>query len=272
MPETKPKKIRNYSFKNSKRLPESRMTEINNIKIPSMPGSCYHAIICALASHKDAFCNWDKVYELTEKYMRQYGGSQSWDKFTSKTNVKPHKQRVKDNTHTLTRTGKDCYGYRLHERGMAIYFFKDGAMLLSGGRIVEEGDSYEVLFPDGKSLQARYRGTAMTSREYKKFLDKGFITKSGKILDAEGIRKSRVATKVVDIPHIEISQAAPSNVQVSVKLGEEYNQDTAVRLETLGFVVVAAEGNELVGQIDETRIEDLEADQDVSKVSLVAAG
>jgi len=77
-------KIRNYSFRNSKRLPESKMTEVNGIKIPSVPGSCYHAIICALAQNKNKFCSWDKIIELTNRYMRQYGGQKSWDKFKNK--------------------------------------------------------------------------------------------------------------------------------------------------------------------------------------------
>ena len=75
------KKNRSYSFKNSKRLPIDQMTEVNGIKIPSIPGSCYHAIIASLAENKDKFCSWNKISELTGKNMRMYGGQQAWDNF-----------------------------------------------------------------------------------------------------------------------------------------------------------------------------------------------
>ena len=64
------------------------MTEVNGIKIPSMPGSCYHAIISALAEKKDNFCSWEKLIEMAQRNMRMYGGQQSWDKFIAKNNVK----------------------------------------------------------------------------------------------------------------------------------------------------------------------------------------
>ncbi len=70
MDKTKPRlKVRNYSFRDSKRLPEQSMTDVNGVKIPSMPGSCYHAILCALAESKGQFCTWDKIVQESEKYM-----------------------------------------------------------------------------------------------------------------------------------------------------------------------------------------------------------
>ena len=57
-------KVRNYSFRKSKRLPENNMTEVNGVRIPSMPGSCYHAVICALSENKNQFCKWDKIVQL----------------------------------------------------------------------------------------------------------------------------------------------------------------------------------------------------------------
>ena len=97
--EPKKKKIRNYSFQHSKRLPVENMTEVNGIKIPSMPGSCYHAIIAALAEYKDKFCSWDKLIEMTQRNMRMYGGQKAWNKFAAKSKVKSCQQRIKDNTH-----------------------------------------------------------------------------------------------------------------------------------------------------------------------------
>ncbi len=258
-------KIRNYSFQNSKRLPESKMTEVNGVKVPSMPGSCYHAIICALAQNKNKLCFWNRVIELTERYMRQYGGQKSWDKFKNKNNVKSFEQRIKDNTHTLTRTGKDCYGYRLHERGMAIYFYKDGAILLTGGSFEQNGDSYEVSFPDGRGLQVRYRGTTMTSKEYKRFVEMGYINKNGQILDAEGIRKFR-SRKIDTIESVDLDL---SGVQVCVTLGDKVDQNTALRLEGLGFIVEEAMDKEVIGRIPAENLESLKTDQDIVSVEVV---
>lgn len=262
------KKIRNYSFKNSRRLPIDKMTEVNGVRIPSMPGSCYHAIICTLAQNKNKFCSWDKIIELTEKYMKQYGGQKSWDKFSSKSGVKGYKQRIKDNTHTLTRTGQDCYGYRLHERGMCIYFFKDGASLFTSGEFSTDGELYSVKFSDGRGLQVRYRGTTMTYHEYKKFLDDKHIDINGKILNHDAIRDFRVGLS--SYRHVEeetpASSPAPSVTQVSVTLDENFTQDTANRLEGLGFVVEQAMDNELIGTVSADKVASLQNDKDVLDV------
>ena len=264
------KKIRNYSFKNSRRLPIDKMTEVNGIRIPSMPGSCYHAIICSLAQNKNKFCSWDKIIELTEKYMKQYGGQKMWDKFTRKGGVKGYKQRIKDNTHTLTRTGKDCYGYRLHERGMCIYFFKDGATLFTGGEFSSDGETYVIRFSDGRGLQIRYRGTTMTFQEYKKFLDDKYIDINGQILNHDAIRDFRVGLnfhRSIPEEKTPISSPALSVAQVSVTLDEGYTQDTANRLDGLGFVVEQAIENELIGTIAVEKISSLQGDRDVLDVT-----
>lgn len=263
----RPKKVRNYSFQNSKRLPPEKMTEVNGVRIPSMPGSCYHAIICALAHNKDQFCPWDKIYEMTEKYMRQYGGNKSWDKFVSKSKVKPYQQRIKDNAHTLTRTGKDCYGYRLHELGMSIYFFKDGAMLKTNGTMVTKGNSYDVSFPDGSKMQVRYRGTAMSSKEFKRFLDAGYIDISGTIKDHDGIRKMRTGRfQKEEIP----TAAKPDNiVHVCITLSEEASQDTADRLMSLGLVVEETIDEEIFGTVPSPSIKGLKEDPDVIHLEMI---
>jgi len=258
----KKKKIRNYSFQQSKRLPLDKMTTVHGIKIPSMPGSCYHAIIATLAEHKDKFCTWDKIIERTHQNMRKYGGQEAWGKFIGKNNVKSYEQRIKDNAHTLTRTGRDCYGYRLHEQGMCIYYFKDGAMLVTGGQLKNENDKYDVIFPDGKRLQTRYRGTTMTYKEYKKFLDSGLIDSTGKILDAGGIKKfrSEIDSEKMDRPE--------QLVHVCVELEESFDQHTALRLEGIGLQVDEGLGNELIGVISSSRLEMLKADLDVKTVEI----
>ncbi len=260
-------KVRNYSFQSSKRLPAEKMTEVNGIKVPSMPGSCYHAVICALAESKDQFVTWDKVFERTEKYMKQYGGDKTWEKFKNKSQVKSCQQRIKDNAHTLTRSGRDCYGYRLHERGMVIYFFKDGAILYTGGEFNQDKSGYSVTFSDGKGLQMRYRGTTMTFKEYKKFLDAGYIDACGTILDADGIRDMRVksSTPVVSIPTLK-TIVKPKMVRVSVILDESYTQDTADRLENIGLVVISSDANEIGGDLPYDKLEELSKDEDVLDV------
>lgn len=262
MPEKKPK-IRNYSFQQSKRLPESKMTEVNGVTIPSMAGSCYHAIMCALANYKNKLVHWNKIIELTEKYMCQYGGRLTWEKFKTKDGVKTYEQRIKDNTHTLTRRGKDCYGYRLHERGMGMYFFKDGAMLLTGGTMTKDGDSYDVIFPDGRGLQMRYRGTSMTYREYGRFFELKYIDKNGRIIDAEAIRKFRSSRSNFTHIHDEGDW-----LQVCVSFAATTTQETVDRLESLGLIVEEALGNEAIGRILRDKLEALQADKDVASVDV----
>lgn len=263
----KKKKIRNYSFQKSKRLPIDKMTEINGIRIPSMPGSCYHAIIATLARNKDKFCSWEKIIEGTHYHMRMYGGEKSWKKFINKNQVKSHQQRIKDNTHTLTRTGKDCYGYRLHEQGMCIYYFKDGAMLLTGGNLsASENGQYGVVFPDGRDLQTRYRGTTMTHKEYVRFLGKGLIDKTGKVLDAAGLKRMRAVGSEEDLSPKESESESKSHV--CVILESTFDQHTAERLEKLGFEVEQAFGNELIGLVLTSQMQKLKADLDVKEVEI----
>lgn len=266
----KAKKVRNYSFQNSRRLPADRMTEVNGVKIPSMPGSCYHAILCALAQGKNKFCPWDRIIDATEKFMRQYGGDQAWSKFLEKSGVKGYKQRIKDNTHTLTRTGKDCYGYRLHEKGMVIYFFKDGAILFTGGVLNSKPDGYSVDFPDGRGLQMRYRGTTMTYSEYKKFLEKNYIDISGGILDHDAIRDYRSGLKdTSDESYSAEESCDDQNTPVCVTLSENYDQNTANRLQQIGLIVELAQANEIIGSIPAENIVLLENDADVLDVTVI---
>lgn len=259
-----PKKTRNYSFKNSKRLPQDKMTEVNNVRIPSLPGSCYHAILCSLAYNKNKFCPWDKIIELTEKFMRQYGGNSAWEAFVAKSGVKGYKQRIKDNAHTLTRTGLDCYGYRLHENGMVLYFFKDGAVLFTGGSFKRiNDDSYTVVFSDGRELQKRYRGTTMTYNEYKKFLEKKYININGEILDNDAIRDYRMGLRDVDDQEIEQVSTIGDYCQICVTLNENYDQNTANRLQALGLIVEDCIDTELFGKILRDKVQMLQKDIDV---------
>ena len=253
-------KVRNYSFQSSKRLPENRMTEVNGVKIPSMPGSCYHAIMCTLAESKDQFCSWHKIVERTEYFMRMYGGDESWERFRNKNHVKTCEQRIKDNAHTLTRSGRDCYGYRLHERGMAIYFFKDGAILYTGGQFVKTNPGYQVQFNDGKQLQVRYRGTTMTFKEYRRFLELEYIDPSGKLHKPDLIHKFRNEASVSK------KEQDKNRVKVSITLDESYNQGTACRLQSLGLIVTGSENNEIGGTLPKDKVDRVLQDADVVDV------
>lgn len=255
-------KVRNYSFLNSKKLPLEKMTVVNGVRIPSIPGTCYHAIIASLSENKDLFCDWNKIVSSTATNMRKYGGEKSWVSFRDRKGSKNYIQRIKDNVHTLTRTGRDCYGHRLHEMGMCIYYFKDGAMLLTGGEMIGSGDDYDVVFSDGRKLQQRYRGTAMTYKEYKKFLEAGFIDLNGKIINRSGVQKYRntghIITETIDI----------DRSQVSVVLSPSYNQDTANRLSKLGLIVEASLGGEIIGTIPNENITKLRMDKDVESIEI----
>lgn len=265
----KTKKIRNYSFKESKRLAQEKLVEVNGIKIPAMTGTCYHGIMCALASNKDRFIPWNKICELVERYMCQYGGGPCWEKFRDKEKQSPE-QRIKDNVHTLTRSGKDCYGFRLHEMGMAIYFFRDGAMLLTGGKFNRRGSKYDVVFPDGRQLQARHRGMCMTLKEYQRFLDLEFIDASGNVLNSDGIKQLRTRhsiSKFNDGPPTTVLDE--NTIEVCIVLSEKFDQSTADRLEKIGLVVDYIHGNELIGRIGKERLSDLKKDRDVVEVDPV---
>ena len=255
-------KIRNYSFLNSKKLPLEKMTVINGVRVPSIPGTCYHAIIVSLAENKDSFCNWNKIISSTATNMRKYGGEKSWNSFRNRKGSKNYIQRIKDNVHTLTRTGRDCYGYRLHEMGMCIYYFKDGVMLLTGGELVGTGDEYDVVFNDGRGLQKRYRGTAMTYKEYKRFLEAGFIDVNGKILNRSGVQKYR------STGHIITETINENRVQVSIVLSPSYGQETANRLSELGLIVEASLGGEVIGTIPHSSINKLRMDVDVERIDI----
>ena len=75
---------RNFSFRGSKRLPEDKMTVINDVSIPAIPGSCYHAILCGLIDNKNKFVFWTRLEKLVEKYIVTYGGEEAWNKFVKR--------------------------------------------------------------------------------------------------------------------------------------------------------------------------------------------
>ena len=169
---------RNFSFKNSKRLPEDKMIIIGDIVIPAVPGSCYHAILCSLIENKNKFVGWGRLYRLVEKHIVMYGGDQAWKKFAgSKQDTKAISKKIRTNTHTLTRRGTNCYGYRLHERGIAIYYFKDGTMARTGGKFIPAKGCrpYDLKFSDKTGFQVRQRGKIMSYQEYKDLIGGAWI-------------------------------------------------------------------------------------------------
>lgn len=258
---------RNYSFEHSRRLPDHRMTEINGVKIPAVPGSCYHGILCSLAQNKNRFCTWERICEATEKFMRQYGGDKGWRKFSKKRKTKDSKIRIQYNCHTLTRTGVNCYSLRLHEKGMTIYYFRDGAILFTDGTFKRFGARYSLTFPDGRGLQKRYRGFILSYGEYKKYLEKKYIDICGTILDHNAIRAYRVEFResVDDIDNLITDIGATT--RVCVTLVDSFDQSTADRLLGLGLVVEKTNENEITGHIPTEYLTLLCDDQDVVNVT-----
>ena len=177
--------MRNFSFSNSKRLPEEKMTVISDISIPAISGTCFHAILCALLENKNKFITWEKLLRLVEKYLVMFGGDEAWKKFAYHRNTKIENdvimKKIKTNIHTLTRTGKNCYGFRLHSRGIAIYYFRDGAMIRVGGKYIPAKGrrSYSVAFKDGTQLQVRNKGRTLSYREYKDIIGNIFEEEDG---------------------------------------------------------------------------------------------
>jgi len=179
---------KDFSLTNSKRLPEHRMTMINDILVPAIQGTCYHAILCSLFSNKNKFVTSSKLLELVEEYMIMYGGSEAWKDFAYRKMRKRSRVRsrifdcqyvlkkIRTNIYTLTRVGKKNNGYRLHVRGIAIYYFKDGAMARTGGKFIPARGRrpYTVKFKDGTELQVRKRGQSITYREYKDIIGNVF--------------------------------------------------------------------------------------------------
>jgi hypothetical protein len=257
-------KSRNYSFRQSKKLPEERMTEINDLKIPARPGTCFHAIMCSLAITQDQFCPWDRLYGLTARFMRQYGGRPAWSKFTARQSAETWQKRIRDNTHMLTRAGRNCYGLRLHERGCTIYIFRDGAVLLTGGEFTRSGRSYKLIFSDGRGLQVRHRGNSFTSREYDRFVEKGLIGPSCEIIDSDGIRQTRAEiSQLHQIAAIKRKQLSDAPKRICLKIDGEYDQEIADRLEANGLTVEAVVNNEVIGMAKPSCFTSLENDDSV---------
>lgn len=269
---------RNHSFINSKKLPESKMTEINSVKIPAMPGSSYHAIICTLAEYKDKVVPWTKIFDRVEKYIRQYGGVESWEKFFKKVDVKSYQKRVELNVYALTRSGANCYGYRLHERGMAIYVFKDGVMLVTGGKLTKSGSKYNVIFPDGRKLQQKTKGRnkLLTSSEYNRFVELGHITPSCEIVDSKAIARHRKGIEnglqmetLLDLEDKTIE--TEFYLEVCVTVSEDCDQNTAYRFESIGFMVDNTMDDEIFGKIPEENLSILVEDEDVLDVEVLSS-
>ena len=102
----------------------------------------------------------------------------------------------------------------------------------------------------------------MTYKEYKKFLDKKFIDSTGKILDSDGIKKFRA------LGNHRTDESLVEEASVCVVLEESFDQQTALRLESLGLNVDTALENELIGTISTAQLVLLKADPDVSEVEV----
>ena len=124
-------------------------------------------------------------------------------------------------------------------------------------------------FSGDRGLQARYRGTTMTSKEYKRFLDAGYIDPSGSILDSKGIKDFR--NRVLSNRSAVAAPTTPERVKVTIILDDNYDQQTATRLELLGVVVLNSRENEIDATISADKVDEVRLDLDVLDVEEVAA-
>ncbi len=183
------------------------MTVVNGVVIPAVPGSCYHAILCAMAEQRDKFCPWQRLIDRSQFYLRKYGGYDVWCQYVKKSGVKPFEKRIRENVHTLTRSGKHCYGYRLHEQGMCVYMFRDGICLFTGGDFEKKrGTGYSLHFTDGKTIQKRYKGLSLTRSEYRYLLSEHVIDISCTLLPEKNIKDLKDKLKEMEAARSEMGE------------------------------------------------------------------
>lgn len=278
-----PKKIKGPAELPENRYPKNGMIEINGIIIPYSPGTFNFSICCVLAHEKDRFVSWNKIYLGVERYIRQYAGVGAWSKFVNKKTAKNWKKRIQQNAYVLTRLTSKNNGRHLHQCGMAVYFFRDGLVLYTGGKYVKDKHSrkYEVVFPDGKRVQkhngmkSSYKNMKtgalwFTFQEYRRFVESGFIDKSCSVLNAEGIHQYRKYAKNINIENVlKLDNKREDNVKVCVSLSEDCDSEAAFRLESCGFIIEQNTENQLIGTIPEENIELLEDDDDVLDVEKI---
>jgi len=165
--------------KRTKRLSEERMVMINNIYIPAMPGTPYHAIMCSLVENKNKFTPWGMLRNLFEKYFVMYGSEKAWKKFASSPSRKNKIdneylfKKIKSKVTSLTRRGKKYISYKFHQCGMAVYLFKDGAMMRVGGIFVPAKGRrpYNVQFENSTTDFQEDVKNKISYREYKDIVD-----------------------------------------------------------------------------------------------------
>lgn len=168
-----------------------KLTKVNNVPIPATPGTAQHSIIASLASTKEIFCTWNKIVQLVERYMIQFGGDQSWEKFTDNKTPEEVEENIKQHVSSLARKGKNYPGFFLHKLGLVVYCFEDGAILHAGGKYISKGRSYEVSLKKGKGLQIRSRGRSMTYNEYNQYIERGAMDVSGKVIDEKKMKSTK---------------------------------------------------------------------------------
>lgn len=182
--------LRNYVHKkfnidsaDSVEFLHSNITIVNGVPVPATCGSLFHSILCSFSEQKDKFCTWLKLADKTQDYYRKYAGYEEWTRLYYKPGIEIFEKKVQYSVHTLTKVGKKEYGYRLHELGMCIYTFKDGAVLHTGGKFIKKkGMGYSLEFDDGKEMQAKITGLVLTRQQYKYLLTHKVINSSGELI------------------------------------------------------------------------------------------
>jgi len=141
---------------NSRRFPASRMTLIADISIPAACGTINHAIICSLLENKNKFVAWSKLERLVQTNLVQYGGLDALKKFVKKCGKKPIIDVIKDTIKKLS-LSPTCFNNKtaneLHERGVGVFLFSDGALAKTGGKCTHRGEKTFIKFTNGLSIQ-----------------------------------------------------------------------------------------------------------------------
>lgn len=152
-----PKQLTKKSFTTSRKLPTSRMTVISDISVPAMCGTLHHAIICSLLDNKNRFVTWNKLERLVPIHVLQYGGEEAFKRFTKKCSKSSVLGEIKTCLKkmslwpacTFNKTAQD-----LHERGVVLFMFLDGAMAKTGGKCIHRNNKIFVHFKDGLGAQS----------------------------------------------------------------------------------------------------------------------
>lgn len=147
---------------------EEHLMSYNDVLIPAVPATLGHAVLCAMADSKNRFARWDKLYRLASNFLVQYGGEEAAQDADD-----AWKSRVRSVIRSMSKipAAKGSMAWRLHEHGMAVVVFADGAVLRVNGWIDRKPRCrrYVMAFPDGTVLEGN-QDSELTYRRFKEMM------------------------------------------------------------------------------------------------------